>query len=256
MIATLLKNAPRAALVAALAAGCAAPAPAARDVARATVDDDGRARDDLSRALREHDTAALERIVVGPGDARARALAAHALGELLRLAATLAERRDDEAALERVTARRLEVARRGLDAADAALAGRGEDVALLVARGELRAYLIDGWRAGLVHGGRARRDLAAALAFAPRDPDARLAWAKQFYYLPPACGGDLVEAARLIEGIVADAPEHAPSWGFLGQVYQALERPADARAALERALSLDPRSPRGRAFLLGAEVLP
>lgn len=249
--------------MAVLAAGCAGPqgtAPAPRATGPDVACDDrargDRAQDDLTRALRDHDVPLLERISLEDDDARARALAAHGLGELLRLAATLAERRGDDAALERVTARRLEVARRGLDAADAALTACPDEAALLVARGELRAYLIDGWRAGLVHGGRARRDLAAALALAPRDPDARLAWAKQFYYLPPACGGDLAEAARLIEEVVAEAPDHAPSWGFLGQVYQALERPADARAALERALSLDPRSPRGRALLLGAEVLP
>jgi len=147
-----------------------------------------------------------------------------------------------------------EVARRGLDAV-AALTGSPEDADLMVARGELRAYLIDGLRTGLLYGRVARRELEAARARHPLDPDARLAWAKQYYYLPATAGGDLDRARRDLEASVADSPDHEPTWGFLGQVYLALGRDAEARAALARALCLNPHSLRGRAWLLREEDL-
>ena len=215
---------------------------------------DGDVTDDpLARALRDYDAGALARLLDAPPDARTAALAAHGLGEILRLEASLAEGRQDDALLEALTARRAEVARRGLTAVAEALAAAPGDVALLVARGELRAYLIDGLRTGLLYGRVARKELQAALTRAPRDPDARLAWAKQLYYLPGSAGGDLARAAQELEAVVADAPDHEPTWGFLGQVYLALGREDAARAALTRALCLNPRSARGRAWLLREE---
>lgn len=208
----------------------------------------------LEQALRDYDAAALAKLMDAP-DPRTGALAAHGLGEILRLEASVAEGQDDDARLEALTARRTDVARRGLDLVAAALTAAPDDVDLLVARGELRAYLIEGFRTGLLHGRVARRELEQALARGPRDPDARLAWAKQFYYLPGAVGGDLEEAARELEAIVKDAPDHEAAWGFLGQVYLALGRDGDARAALSRALCLNPRSLRGRAWLLREEDL-
>jgi tetratricopeptide (TPR) repeat protein len=208
----------------------------------------------LERALRDYDAQRLAALAED-GDPRVAALAAHGLGEILRLEASVAEGQGDVARLEALTARRLDVARQGLDAVTTALAGSPDDADLMVARGELRAYLIDGFRAGLLYGRAARRELEAALAPHPLDPDARLAWAKQYYYLPATAGGDLDRARRDLEAIVADAPDHEPTWGFLGQVYLALGREAEARAALVRALCLNPRSLRGRAWLLRQEDL-
>lgn len=208
----------------------------------------------LERALRDYDARGLATLLED-GDPRVAALAAHGLGEILRLEASVAEGRGDVARLEVLTARRIDVARRGLEAVAEALAAAPEDADLLVARGELRAYLIDGFRAGLLYGRAARRELEAALARHPLDPDARLAWAKQYYYLPATAGGDLDRARRDLEAIVADAPDHEPTWGFLGQVYLTLGSDAEARGALARALCLNPHSLRGRAWLLRQEDL-
>lgn len=204
---------------------------------------------------RRYDAPALSRVMVettsasAQGALRERALAAHDLAELARFAETVAlEGRELESA-EQARERRRAAAVEGLRAVEAVLATAPADVELLWLQGELHAYLIEGWASGIQHGKPAREALRAALALEPGHAPARLAWAKQYYYVPPLCGGDPELCARLLQELVEDAPGFEPAWSFLGQVLRELGRANEARTAFQRALALDPSSPRARHYL-------
>lgn len=228
------------ALLAASLCGCAADSPApAEPVVQASPTP-------AASSVHRYDAAGLERALAGGGSGIERAGAAHDLAELLRFEETRALELDDAEAAVAARERRAAVARRGL----AALEGASErEVELLYLRGELTAYLITDWRTGLVHGGSSREALRAALALDPRHAGARLAWAKQFHYLPPMFGGDPAECERLLRELLRDSPEYEPAWSFLGQVLQVAGKKEQAREALLRARELDPASPRAAWYL-------
>ena len=76
-----------------------------------------------------------------------------------------------------------------------------------------------------------------ALQFQPANPAARAGRA-----FAAALSGDLEDARRQLETLVADVPQHAPSWQTLGAVLNWSWEHASAEAAFTRALALSPDS--------------
>lgn len=175
---------------------------------------------------------------------------AHRLADVAKLRATTATDERERAAAVR---ERLAVVERALPWIEASLAAAPDDPWLLFCRGELLAFRIDGLASGLRWGGESRATLARSPCVA-----ARLALAKQYFYLSPALGGDLDRCAAEIEALVAEHPGDEPSWGFLALVHHARGDRAAAEAAARRAVALVPESPRARWVLdhPGGEVRP
>jgi tetratricopeptide (TPR) repeat protein len=95
-----------------------------------------------------------------------------------------------------------------------------------------------------------QKHMAAALASGPANPRVWLLHGIQSFYTDPQWGGGLPVAEtqfnRAIELFATDNPvPPAPSWGraeayvWLGQVLQREKRPTEARAAYDKALSLE-----------------
>ena len=98
------------------------------------------------------------------------------------------------------------------------------------------------------YGKKARETTERAVALGA-GPEAELALARRWYYLPRVSGGDLGKAVAEVEAILARHPDLEPGWAFLAEVRQARgERPA-AEAACRKAVELNPKSLRGT-FLL------
>jgi len=68
-------------------------------------------------------------------------------------------------------------------------------------------------------------------------------------------GGDYAQAASLLEGLVAAQPDDSRAWNNLGIAYKRLGRIADAIAAVEKALSLEPGNDSTRRNLAALRAL-
>ena len=99
-----------------------------------------------------------------------------------------------------------------------------------------------------------QREMGAAVASGPANPRVWLLRGIQSFYTQPQYGGGFqvaeTQLRRAIELFATDAPvPPAPWWGkaeayvWLGQTLQKENRPAEARAAYERALALQPSYP-------------
>jgi len=83
---------------------------------------------------------------------------------------------------------------------------------------------------------------------AARDP-ASIAFARREFAETLMTWGEVPEAIKQLEGVVAAAPDHAASWHDLGILRHNQGDDAGATIALERARDLQPRDPRPRIAL-------
>jgi tetratricopeptide (TPR) repeat protein len=98
------------------------------------------------------------------------------------------------------------------------------------------------------HTAEAVQELEEAVTRAPEDPEVAFALAGAHLR-----AGDAAAAERLFAGVAARRPG-AESWVLIGRTYRDLGDQTRARAALERALALDPRARRAH-FYLGTLAL-
>ncbi len=249
-------------VVGAALAGCSSAGVGAAAEIR-VLDAGGRSVDaDVQAALRDYDLARLQglwrerldRLEAAGWIERAElhtfGRLAHGVADHWKLRETLAA---DAADRKQATTRRLAVVDASLPHLLAGLEADPHDGELAFTAGELLAFRID----GVVSGLRLGPESEAWLRRSPL-PEARLALAKRFYYLPAGFGGDLERCERELLALLAEHPDLEPAWGFLGQVRVAAGDRSGAVDALERACDLNPRSLRGRAFLdpLGVEAAP
>ncbi|MGH9658443.1 MAG: tetratricopeptide repeat protein [Bryobacteraceae bacterium] len=95
--------------------------------------------------------------------------------------------------------------------------------------------------AGLRYGKRSQEAIARALDLDPKSARAHLARGVGHYYLPEALGGGMEKALRDFRRAIELDPVPDEAYLWLGLALRKLNRMADARAALEKSLALNPR---------------
>ena len=212
----------------------------------------------VDQALREYDVARIEALwrqrlqdLAAAEEVERSALhelgrLAHGLADAWKLRETFAV---DDTERDAATARRLQVVEASLPYLRSGLATNPHDPQLAFSAGELMAFRIDGVLTGLQWG----RESEVLLRRSPL-PEARLALAKRYYYLPPASAAMSIAAWRRFARSWPSNPRLEPGWGFLGQALLAAGDADAAAGALEHALELNPRSLRGNALMPCADA--
>ena len=133
---------------------------------------------------------------------------------------------------------------RSLEAADRAIALDPE-----LPDGYIRRAMVRGFGLGWDFAG-ARADLDRALALAPNDTDALSVRARLLLYFSSRTEEVIADLKRVTE---LDPLDDA-GWGLLGEAYRAERRFGDMKAALRRAIDINPKSPGCHALLAEYEL--
>lgn len=93
---------------------------------------------------------------------------------------------------------------------------------------------------GMRYGRCAMEEVRRAVELDPKSADAWLSRGVGYFYLPESFGGGAELALKDIDKALELDPSHADAWLWRGIVLRKLNRNAEARAALERSLRLNP----------------
>lgn len=192
---------------------------------------------ELQTARDKQDKPALEQLasaraaVAAQRSGDAATLYAHALAEST-LAEVALELRDKQAAAQ--------AAERGIASAEKAVALKATSENHRI-QGTLCGQIIPAnVLKGLRYGKCAQEAIAKAVELDPKSAQAYLSRAVGNYYLPPAFGGGAEIALKDIDKALSLNANSPDAWMWKGIVLRKANRPAEARAALEKALKLNP----------------
>lgn len=95
--------------------------------------------------------------------------------------------------------------------------------------------------AGMQHGKCAKQEIEKALQLDPRSATAWIASGVGKFYLPPMFGGGVDLALQDFQKAAALEPKLPEAWLWIGMAHRKANRNAEAREALQKALTLNPQ---------------